>query len=820
MPLSTTLIDLIEKLAPIMELPSPKNDNERIQLLKMMGLVLVNGITFYNVIGPIRGLENLDFIKIKFSLNWRVTLLKAFENALKINYDAVFVLCFKILLKLADDQYTEDALDDIIRTSQRISSNKVLLRHDLMGRIYHLLLFKKIAKHLATYYTKITTSWLLSNLVIWTPNQFWLNIDWSDPESLKEFKIADFACGSGTLLSGIYRALQDKFIKENVKKGIPLDLKILHKILMENIIYGFDVLSFATHMALTSLALHNPDASFDQSNFYTLPLGKLVEIDLGSLDFLDPTSSNYPARSLNGEVISGIKRMDLIEEKIQNITISNHSFDIVIMNPPFARSCGDNLLFGNIIDKLTRKEMNSKLKNIRRAIDTTGIGQAGLGADFFFIADKYIKSHGRIAFVIPKNLLMGSSWRSIRELLSGILKIKPTTGWEKGNYFIEYIIISMEEDNYNFSENTDLSECLIVARKLDKDEIAGKTLCVILWKQPKNEFESLIYTDQIVKYFIQAQSTDTLDYLIRDYAAPAFIKLNQEIMGSIYAINQTLLKENLDNWGKLLAFKSAELTKIDFLLRTQNIFQFPKSKTIINIPLIKLNELATVGPDRKQIHNNFRTTNTKTIYPVLWGRDMDVLTTLEIAPNKYLHPKPGIQKQKIENLIKQKSIFLIPERIWMKTAKIISITCEKAVLSNVFWPVIPTKTELIDQNSINIEEISKLWNLWTNSILGIILYLGNREETRGPWLGIKKGMLLNQDILDFTKLTREQIDKIIELYNNLKDKEVPIIREQLENHIDWRFELDMKLVEILFNETPSKEDLKYIYNLMLNEVLI
>jgi len=803
-----------------MEVPHPKNDLERTQILKMVGLVLVNGLTFYNVISLIRGFENLNSLKINNSLNLRTTLLNAFEEALKDNPNAVLVLCVKILLTLGDNAKIEDALATSIRMARKISSNQLLLRHDLMGRIYHLVLFEKIAKYLAIFYTKITSSWLLSNLIFCTPNQFWPNFDESDREALKKFRIADFACGSGTLLSGIYHALQDKFIKDNVKEGISPDLKAFHKISMENIIYGFDVLSFATHLALTSLALQNPTASFDKSNFYTFPLGKKEEISLGSLELLNPSKSRFPAKSLNGIINSGIKRTDGIENKIHFISIPNHSYDIIIMNPPFARSCGDNLLFGHIEDKLIRNEMNAKLQEIRRKIDTIGIGQAGLGADFFFIADKYIKLHGRIGFILPKTMLMGSSWRLVRELLLGTLQIKSNTGWKKGHYFIEYLIVSMEQNNFNFSENTSLSECLIIARKLGEDELAGKTIAVILWKQPKNEFESLIYTNQITQYFNQAQINKTLDYLTYDYAIPAYITLNQSIVGTIYAINETILRGNIENWGKLIAFKIPELTKIDFLLRTQKTFQLPISKKVINVPLIKLNKLAKVGPDRKQIHSNFIIMKTETNYPALWGRDMDSITKIEFAPNKYINPKPNIQPHQINNLLKQSSTLLIPERIRMNTARQISIFCPKPVLSNVFWSINPITNYLIDNNLINSEEISKVWDLWLNSIIGIILYLGNREETEGSWLGMKKKTLLNQEILDFTKLTRKQIDEMLKLYNNLKDEDLSTIREQLEQFRNWRAKLDINLFEILFNISPSEEDLKYIYGLIIRDVLI
>ena len=61
----------------------------------------------------------------------------------------------------------------------------------------------------------------------------------------------------------------------------------LHKAMVEQALYGYDVQLSAVHFAATSLAMLNPDIEFDRMNLWVLPLGVDASgMWLGSLDFL------------------------------------------------------------------------------------------------------------------------------------------------------------------------------------------------------------------------------------------------------------------------------------------------------------------------------------------------------------------------------------------------------------------------------------------------------------------------------------------------------------------------------------------------------
>jgi len=298
----------------------------------------------------------------------------------------------------------------LIAEAQRIASSKALLRHDLMGRIYHRLLLANIAKYYATYYTSVPAAWLLARLALETDNPSW-NVDWSDAEEVSSFRVGDLACGSGTLLSASYRVILDKHITNSASEGLDPDPGRFHRVLLENVLWGvlwgFDVLPYATHLAVTELSLHNPTSMFDWSNIYTLPMtGKGKECRLGSVDFL--VEKEIPAtNTLTGERV-GAERRGM--ESAERVGVKLPDFDIIIMNPPFTRSVGGNLLFG-ALPRAERAELQKRLSETLKTKGYSGIGQAGLGAVFIALGDRYLKDGGRMALVCPRSLISGIAWK-------------------------------------------------------------------------------------------------------------------------------------------------------------------------------------------------------------------------------------------------------------------------------------------------------------------------------------------------------------------------------------------------------------------------
>lgn len=786
---------LSTKLSKIIEVRIPTNDSERISTIKMTLLIISDAIIFYNVSTPINPISTLNQLHTKYK-TWLESLVKGFDEILGINFDPVFLVARKILDILPDD--SEDALKKLVNECKVISSSKALLKHDLMGRIYHMLLFEDIAKHLSTYYTSVPSAWLLARLSLDTHNENWKDLCWKSTEDINKLRIGDLACGSGTLLSAVYRTIEDKHIMDCAANEQDPDIKNLHKNLMENVLTGCDVMTFAAHIATLTLALHNPDYTFSKTNILTLPLGG-IHMDLGSVNLLKTSTPVAKFSTLTGEEMGSV-RHGIEKKSIEEFQPEKQSFDLLILNPPFARSCGDNLMFGTITNPIIRKGMKKNLVKILDREKMTGIGHAGLGAVFMVIADRYIKSGGRIAFVLPRNILSGISWQKIRDMLIS----------DESGYDIEYILLSSQPGSYNFSENTALSECMIICRKLAKDESRGRTIVANFHRKADTVFESLILAKQLEQLHNDAQQSSNDGIFTNIHAGYRQLMIGTKLVGKAYTINSEVMEENKDNWGRLVAFANPEITKISYNLFSSNNLALIE-KTLVTIPLKKADDIGTIGPDRKQIHSSFEAVDSGGIFDAFWGKKME-MNTISVSPNKRLKNRP---KSKIQKLIDKSSKLLIAERLWLDTTSLVSLFCKKKVLSNVWWSFNPDKLK-----KVSIDKACKILCLWLNSTPGLLLYLAELEVTRGGWVSIKKQKLGNLLLLDIDSLTPTKIEKLVKLFDDLQDAKFKMLKDQFydaSNNLGLRSEIDKKLFDILHRGAVKKDDLIPLYEILKEE---
>jgi len=741
-------------------------------LLSIGLFIIFDGLLFHDVISSHQ--TSINSLKTAPSLTISHFINEEWEKILKIDYRPVFDLAHSVFLSFPSSPETNSILKKLLDSALHVTSAGALLNHDLMGRLYHKLLLRTTKKYYATYYTSIPAAGLLSNLTVksFNPDLKW---NFENLESLKGFKALDPACGSGTLISGIYMALKDKYIMDRYcsDRPAPLRLDKFHKMLIEETLIGWDVLDYAGHLTLTTLGLHNPKSTFKSANIYTLQIGKdNNKIRLGSLDYLDDQ------RDLIGIGFGSAPRRKGIQREITEIIkLPKESVDIVIMNPPFSRSAGTiNTKFGFEKDEEIKKRMNSQLRKFGSDCGFSGIGHAGLGAYFAILGNKLIKQGGRLSLVIPRAILSGVSWEKIRKKL--FLE----------NYEIEYIVSNYDPgekelniEPWNWSERTSLSEVLLVARKTKRNMKDRITTFINLWNKPKNEIESLKITSDSIK----AREKDGLELL--DGGSYEILKLDKEI-GVAYNVKHKYLE---DNFLIPCLFANPSLNRLTSEIVFNNL-----------IPLIKFKKLVSnFGVDRKQIQDNFKLVTHKTLYPILWGAPKS-LNTMNLTSYKYSFPKS--KKQKAENIYERKGNLLISGTFYLHNSSILALYSEEAILSTIFWEI------LIDPQD------AKMLTLWFNSTFGFLVMLGHSISSYGDWFNLKKNQLEEMPILDILKLSNSNKNELVNLFDDIcneefkefpKEFEIASINRGIRKKIDDIFikNLGLKINLIPFYEMLYKE---------------
>lgn len=702
-----------------------------LRVCRIASLAIINALIFQEVlasnkarVSTIRStLEESDIISA-FSQSWKHILDE-------INYVPIFKIARQILLELPSSPETKSAIILLSGEASQITMQRTALKHDLMGRIYHRLL--RDAKYFGAYYTMIPSATLLLELTF--DSRFW-DCDYGNQNEIRSLKFADLACGTGTLLKAALESIVDDYVKGALEAGEKPELENLYKLLIEDTIYGFDVLPFAAHLSASTLALHAPDTPFDRMNLYVLPLGG-AELSLGSLDFL--SSRTIPIRQDLFGALSGPSQVTgqgdiLVSAKIPEL-------DLCVMNPPFTRSVGGNLLFGSY-EENERNRMQKKLRRMIKRENIKANITAGLGSVFVALADKYLKNNGHLSLVLPKSLLSGVAWSKTRDILSE-------------NYRVRYIIVSHEPNSWNFSENTELSECLIVADKRGNTKLSKNCFVINLWRRPQSNIEALSLSSLILSASpVEIEHTGTCELI-----------LDTKKYGEIISIPSVEIMN--DFCSLTTAFAQTDLIRAAYYLSNGSLY-LPGYGQVATFPVTRLGNLFEIGFDRRDIHDGFNVSRAQTSYPAMWGHKSNDVTVIEQLPNQYLSPLPHAKPSRnLRNpmvLWSGSGRLLIAERIRLNTHRLFSIWCQDNVLSNVWWTL---KCKENNNQNITDIEMEKILSLWLNSALGIIQVLTVRTETEGAWIEFKKPNLGSLPVLDPRLLTHDQINEFVVLYESV-----------------------------------------------------
>ncbi len=690
-------------------------------------LVLLNALIFHETLSAkrveIRPLGEFsvspELMKEKLAEVWRWILAE-------VDYYPIFHLAEGILRQLPAIPKTAEVLLDLVERAQAITSRRYALRHDLVGRIYHRLLHH--AKYLGTYYTSIPAAAILLGLAL--RPEFWPQINWVDVDSIAGFlNVVDLACGTGTLLMAAADTIVDNHIKACYEAGVEPKVKELQKALMEKVIWGFDVLPSAIHLTASTLALRAPDVEVRGMNLFSLPLGVINgEPKLGSVDFLARTSVLTP--DLFGAQAPAQRVGPTREEKV---SVNLPPLRLCVMNPPFTRNVGGNLLFGWLSPPL-RKKLNKALRDAVRRSQIPASVQAGLGAVFVAIAHKYLETGGKVALVLPKALLSGVAWGKTRELLSRFYKV-------------DFIVQSFDPQRWNFSENTDLSEVLLIATRGATDQ--GDVIFVNLWKNPDNIYDAVRLLRNLENSILPIEEGGT------------YIQNGREVMGVAFRVRWAELKETLQSWLLHAPFADPTLSRVakEFVVRgTLNLKGLSPLGRPVHIPMKPLGELVELGPDVKQVETTFKITTSSTNYLAFWDHEASEVVRSSQPYNLHLAPKRGIRSEQVERVWGKAGKALIAERLWLNTQRLAAVYVGTPVLSNVWWPL------------RGDEKVLKALVLWLNSTLGLLSLVASRVETRGAWTKFKKQNLQVLPVPNFPTLPSSKMRRILEAFEELKEE--------------------------------------------------
>ena len=666
--------------------------------------------------------------------------LAAWAAILEINYWAIFAIARDILEQLPAGDAAA-ILNRLRNTAESVHATGVGNAHDLTGRIFQRLIADR--KYLATFYTLPASAALLARLAVAKME----GVDWSDADAIGRLRIGDFACGTGALLSAVYEQIAARHERAGG------DAAALHKVMMEQVLYGCDVMPSAVHITGSTLSGLEPSVIFNDSHLYTMPYGRMRDnsVMIGSLELLQSSNvltlfwTSDPAMRTGGK---GEEAAQQIRAEIQD-----EDYDLVIMNPPFTRATNHAGAHSDITNPAfaafdaTRADQTAMGDRINRLGDGTCYhGNAGIASAFAALAHRKLKPGGILALVLPLVATTGLSWERFRQLLSV--------------HYTDTEVLSIaasELNDLSFSADTGLAECLIVARKLGTEEESATPGRFTSLNRRPNGF---VHASEASKGIVNSREVRRIED--GPYGGTS-LTIGEEWSG--VSISRPLGAEG-ENWSAV-RLSDNSLAQTAYAL-SQSKLWLPGRAAPVELKTALLGDIGNLGLVHRDITGpaprgpfDKADPSPTATYPALWSHNARRETRIVCLPDSQLIVRPGMEDKAAE-VWETASHAHLNLGFRFNTQPLAIAFTDQPSIGGRAWPNV----------NLSVREQIIALTLWGNSTLGILCYwwnAGRQDAGRGD-MTIRSAEYIS--VLDFRALTNEQLLMAQAIFNEFRDKDL------------------------------------------------
>ena len=664
-------------------------------------------------------------------------VLTDWETLLKVNYQPIFADAMQMVAAIAtDDRLINELLSILCKAANELVKTRLAQIHELAGEVFQKLIVDR--KYVKANYTLPTSAALLSTLVC--------------PElpDGRLPKVADFACGTGSLLNGVYKRVQRLYEQQGGK-----DSADIHKEMLENNLAGSDIMPNATHLTFASLASAQPEIPLGATRVITALYGKQPDdtYAVGALELLE-RELLLPTMDTEAVQLGGSGNASVEVKR----AFQHGEFDIVIQNPPFTRPEADSNrgVRKTVFQGSNRAESDAKAMRAALASGKTRVasGSAGLGSYFVELADRMLKKDGKMGMILPVTCLSSSTWQKVRDM------------W--ATEYRDVIVVTIAKalaGDCAFSADSRMAECIVVATKGEGDN-TGRAKCVCLHQRPQSALEGLEIGNRILRSDRTHRMEDALN-------GGNPVKIGDDTVGS--CLNCPLPVG--EHWT-VYRVKSMELIQSAYRLTCGEML-LPRQRAAIEIPMCRLRDIAKTGT--RNVASVFNVTKGYTPdgdgYPALWHAKANRQRAIVVAPD---------------------SRAILPD---VADAKVQRVLDANGRVHYNMWLVFSSNSTLAlytEEPSIGITLITNItfetprydipWALWCNSTLGLLchwIHSSRSQEWRGR---VSLEALRALPTLDVRTLSEEAVSNAEEIFAEMKyQRMLPFnecVRDPVRQHLD------------------------------------
>ena len=711
------------------------------QTRRMACAIIANALVFHGrIAGMHDGVKPLHLVCGPDVNNPQRETLAAWASILEINYFPIFAIARDILEQLPPRE-TALILSELHSTAQEIDSAGIDNAHDLTGRVFQRLIADR--KYLATFYTRPAAAALLARLAVSL-----LQVeDWSDAEAIGALRIGDFACGTGALLSAVYDQIA---LRHERAGGDPIKL---HRTMIEDVLYGCDVMPSAVHITSATLSGAYPHVGYSKSKLYTVPYSRQTDgsVRIGSLELIQ-SSALMASFNTSDPTLRTASTQEEEAEQV-NVEIPNESFDLIIMNPPFVSNTKHYDAEDGVVAAAfaaydatgdDQEQMANRLKKLAK--NSTYHGHAGLGSAFATVAHRKLKPGGVLALVLPATLINGSSWAKLRTLLGATYTD------------VRVVTTAANSDEMAFSHDTEITDCLVIARKGSDPTPTEERRArfTSLNARPRGLSEAAVTAQSI----LQAESVRALED--GPYGGTPVLVGNKQV-------GETLDAPTIDakaGWG---AARLADATVAQVAgTVAQGQLWLPATPQPLSLHMVRLDKIGMLG-----VHDSYLTLATHdgpfnkappsrtATYHALCNHNAQNETRLVVRPDAQMRVIRGHEKRARELWATASRTHLNRDFTFGAQALAVAFT-EHPSLGGRVWPNIKFENESFEC----------AFAVWGNSSLGLLLYWWFSSRQQSSKASMTRLVIPQMPVLDFRALNDQQLQAAEEAFSEIRDLEL------------------------------------------------
>ena len=709
------------------------------QTRRMACAIVTNAMVFHErLTGMYQGVRPLDLICGSGATDPKREILETWGHILDISYWPIFAIARDIIRHLPAGDAAQ-ILRRLHYTAAEVNAAGVDNAHDLTGRVFQRLIADR--KYLATFYTLPSSAALLARLAAAKMN----GMDWADTGAIGEMRVADLACGTGALLSAVYEQMSARHERAG---GDPA---ALHTVMMEEVLYGCDVMPSAIHITGATLAGFHPNVRFGNARLYTPRYGKQGDdsVAIGSLELLrsEAMMTNFnPADPAMRTGSSG-------EETASHIVVDvpDEGFDLVIMNPPFTRATNHEGAHADITNPAfaafdaTSADQTAMGKRINEfGKGTCYHGNAGISSAFAALAHKKLKPGGVLALVLPLSAAAGLSWQNFRRMLAA--------------EYVDLTVLSIAANgkDMSFSSDTGMAECLVVARKRREGEpVSGRADFVSLRRRPHGFAQASAVAQSII-------DRDRIRRLEDGPYGGERLVVGDDAVGEV--LTAPILQTG-ESWGGV-RISDYSLAQTAYALSHSKLW-LPGQSAGVDLSIASLGAVGNLGilsrditgPKPRGPFDKFPPNPTAT-YPALWNHNASKETRMICEPDSELVVRPGMEAKSSEVWATRSRAHLNTGFTFGSQPLAVAFT-ERESIGGSMWPNVIFADERLDY----------AFTVWGNCTLGLLCWWwhSSRQQSSKAAVSIRSAETL--PVLDFRVLSDQQLAIAEEIFDEFRDRE-------------------------------------------------